>query len=96
MILQEHLLCILAEECAEVAHRASKALRFGLREIQEGQTLTNAERIVYEFSDLYSVVLLMHQQNLLPTTIDVEAVKKKTDKLMEFLAYSKKCGTLTE
>lgn len=96
MILQEHLLCILAKECADVSLRASKALMFGLRDIQEGQPLTNAERIVYEFSDLYSVVLLMHQQNLLPTTIDVEAVKKKTDKLMEFLAYSKKCGTLIE
>ena len=96
MILQEHLLCILAEECAEVAQRASKALRFGLREVQEGQNLTNAERIVYEFSDLYSVILMMHQQNLLPRTIDVDAVKKKTDKLIEFLEYSKKCGTLIE
>jgi len=33
MLLQEHLLIILAEECSEVAQRASKALRFGLREI---------------------------------------------------------------
>jgi hypothetical protein len=30
----EHLLSCLAEECAEVAQRASKSLRFGLSEVQ--------------------------------------------------------------
>lgn len=48
----EHLLGILAEECAEVAIRASKAQRFGLGEVQPGQRLTNCERITYELNDL--------------------------------------------
>lgn len=30
------LLVLLAEECVEVAQRATKAIRFGLGEIQEG------------------------------------------------------------
>lgn len=41
----EHLLSILAEECCEVGQRVSKALRFGLDEVQPGQDLSNAERI---------------------------------------------------
>jgi hypothetical protein len=97
MILQEHLLCILAEECSEVAHRASKALRFGLREVQKGQELTNAERIIYEFSDLYAVMMYLHEQGLLPTPfINHEMVSQKLKKLDEFLEYSKQMGTLTE
>lgn len=96
MLLQEHLLAILAEECSEVAHRASKALRFGLREVQKGQKLTNAERIVYEFSDLYAVMRILNQQGLLPQVTNHEMIDEKVRKVYEFLEYSRECGTLTE
>ena len=53
MKLNEHYLAIVAEEAAEIAReafdlntRASKALRFGLDEVQEGQLLSNAEHRV--------------------------------------------------
>lgn len=52
------LLVHVAEEANEVAQRATKALRFGLDEVQEGQDLTNAERIRQECLDL-QVVLQM-------------------------------------
>lgn len=52
----ETLLGILAEECAEVAQRASKAQRFGMSQRQADQPLTNAERITFELNDLYAVV----------------------------------------
>jgi len=38
----EYLLSVLAEECCEVAQRATKAQRFGLREIQPDQPFNNA------------------------------------------------------
>lgn len=64
------LLTILGEECAEIVEavtalvaaasriqvRTSKALRFGLGEIQPGQPDTNAERIGREVGDLMEVV----------------------------------------
>lgn len=91
MKVTEHLLTILAEECAEVAQRASKALRFGLEEIQEGQELTNAQRIEQEFADL-TAVFAMLQLNP-PTREQIDA---KREKVIKFIEYSQECGTLDE
>lgn len=96
MLLQEHLLVILGEECNEVAHRVSKALRFGLREVQEGQPLTNAERIIEEYSQLQAVMQMLFDQALIPATINTEAYHEKFKAVNKFLEYSKTCGTLTE
>lgn len=52
MNITEHLLVIAMEETAEVQQRISKAIRFGLSEVQEGQSLNNAQRIMYELTDL--------------------------------------------
>lgn len=87
---QEHLLSILAEECAEVAHRASKALRFGLDEIQPGQSLSNKERIELELADLMAVVAL------LDFTIRRKDALLKKEKIENFLRLSKKLGTLQD
>lgn len=53
---ERELLTILIEECAEVQQRATKALRFGLSEIQPGQPLTNAERLAREVGDIQETV----------------------------------------
>ena len=55
MVRREHLLTCLAEECTEVGQRVTKALRFGLAEVQAGQTLTNRQRIAEEYRDLVAV-----------------------------------------
>lgn len=47
---------IIIEECAEIQQRATKALRFGLNEVQPGQTFTNAYRMGGEVGDLLEVV----------------------------------------
>lgn len=95
MTTTEHLLTILGEECAEVHQRASKALRFGLDEIQPGQTLTNAERVMQEFDDLYAVVLMLQNRALLPGRT-ARNVQEKQDKVNKFICYSAECGTLSE
>lgn len=66
MTRDEHLLVIAAEECAEIAKRCSKALRFGLNETQADaghavtgspeESLTNRERIELEYNDLAGVI----------------------------------------
>lgn len=90
----EYLLASLAEECAEVAQRVSKALRFGLGEIQPGQPLSNSERITAELADLVTLFEILHDERLLPF-YDPESVAVKKRKVAEFMAYARQCGRLT-
>lgn len=93
MNLQEHLLTILAEECNEVAQRTSKALRFGLSEVQKGSEFTNAERIMREFAELLCLYQMLQHRGCLPP-IDAALVKAKEAKVIKFLAYAEECHTL--
>ena len=52
MTREQHILTCLAEECAEVAQRASKAIRFGMDEVQPGQEHDNKLRLEAELGDL--------------------------------------------
>lgn len=92
----EHLLSILAEECAEVAQRASKALRFGLTEVQPGQPFSNATRIEIEFYDLVAVYqMLLDNKSFAVTGLNGdECIRSKKEKVEKFLKYSEECGTL--
>ena len=56
---QRELMVIAMEECAEVAQRISKAIRFGLDEVQLGQGLTNLDRVAEEFGDLNGALALL-------------------------------------
>ncbi|MEH6358963.1 MAG: hypothetical protein V7745_08235 [Pseudomonadales bacterium] len=66
---QLELLVILMEECAEVTQRASKAIRFGLEEVQPGQEYTNAQRLAHEIGDINEVVNRL-------CSVDVGAIKR--------------------
>lgn len=94
MTKREHLLTILIEECNETAHRATKALRFGLEEIEPGQLRTNAERIVYEFNDIVAMMELLHAEGCLSNVFDGVSAGLKKIKVEKYLMYSKECGTL--
>lgn len=95
MTRHEHLLTILAEECAEVAQRVSKALRFGPLEVQPGQDKTNAERIVDELIDLKAVWQLLGGRFgggvVLPKVAADEErrrIEAKAAKVERYLAFS--------
>jgi hypothetical protein len=104
MTRTEHLLTMVAEECAEVAQRCSKALRFGLSEVQPGQDKTNAQRIMDEVNDFIAVYQMLAGPVVSPTSplfrgtpeAFMAAVKAKQAKIEKFLAYSAECGTLRE
>lgn len=91
----QHFLWILAEECAEVAQRASKASRFSLDEIQEGQTLNNAERIMVEYADLVATMEKLLEEGVVtyPNNFQ-EMIERKKDRIEKFLLLSAKQGTL--
>lgn len=93
----EHLLIIVAEECAEVAQRCTKALRFGLIEVQPGQPLSNAERISQEYGDLVAALMLLHREcpGILPQITD-EALEAKRQKIEQYLRYSAVMGCLQQ
>lgn len=94
MTRTEHLLWILAEECAEVAHRASKAARFGIDNIEEGQDLTNGQRIWAELNDLLAAAEMIADEYKLSSYSDERAIHRKKDKVEKFLKYSEEIGTL--
>jgi NTP pyrophosphatase (non-canonical NTP hydrolase) len=95
MTRTEHLIAIVAEECAEVAQRCTKALRFGLLEIQPGQPLTNAQRISQEYGDLVAALILLQREcpgNFAGPTD--EALEEKRQKIEHYLKYSSVVGCL--
>lgn len=96
MTRQEHLLVILMEECAEVAQRASKALRFGLFEVQPGQELTNRDRICQEFADLTAAMNMLENECGIGMEFDRfdNLVNRKIAQVEKFLKYSSEVGTL--
>lgn len=95
----EYLLTQAASECNEVAHRITKALHFGLAEVQPGQMENNAQRIVGEVTDLLAVLEMLREEGILPTPSMNEvhlAVGAKKAKVEKFFRYaSEQCGTVT-
>ena len=90
---EEYILTLIAEECNEVAQRATKALRFGLHETQEGQKFTNRERLLQEFWDLTTVMRMLY-----PIT-DFENEDWCTDKIErvnKYMEYSRQLNRLDE
>jgi hypothetical protein len=92
---QEHLLSIVAEECTEVGQRASKALRFGMTEVQEGQVYDNSERILHEVADLAGALELAYGFKIDDMLAELRPrINDKKAKVEKFLEYSRKIGTL--
>lgn len=86
MSREQYLLNCLAEECVEVAQRASKAIRFGLMEVQPGQGLTNKVRLEQELEDLLGVMRML---KLNPNPM---MFKKKEERVEKYMAYSRDLG----
>lgn len=90
----EHLLTTLGEEGAEVSQRCSKAMRFGLLEVQPGQIFANRDRIRQEFHDLYAVYGMLVQEGIFPPGIDANMVEAKRLKVEKFIEYAREQGTV--
>jgi len=90
----DHLLSTLAEECAEVIQRITKAQRWGLHEIQPGQSLNNEQRIEYELNDLIGVVTMLLTRGVFPNFNNAVAIKAKVAKVEHFMEYARELGEL--
>lgn len=89
----EHLLIILSEECNEVGHRVSKALRFGLDDVQKDQNFNNKQRLSDEVGDLIGVLEMLSSINALDKDRIEEAMEKKHERVERYLKLSEKKGT---
>ena len=93
----EYMLTCLAEECFEVGQRVMKALRFGLNEVQAGQPLHNADRILEELHDLFAVAAILQAEGVIgPFVPPAGTVSRKLEKIERFMAISRATGALVE
>lgn len=83
--LRRELIEKLIDECAEVIQRCSKALTFGLDEIQPEQPYTNAQRISLEIGDIYEVVDRLVIREVLTDRYIEKGRRNKRNKLAKFL-----------
>lgn len=90
-----YLLVKLAEECCEAAQRATKAVTFGVDEVQPGQPLNNSERLMDELEDVRVIVEMLREEGALSLSpINEERFAAKRAKVERFMRYSQECGTL--
>lgn len=99
MKIREALLSKMEEEALELAHRISKALHFGLHEVQDGQPFTNVARINQEFNDLLATeqFLVDFLGKEVPIfQADTMMIRAKKEKLVKYLMYSAKQGIIDD
>jgi hypothetical protein len=97
MTLNDLYLVMLMEECAEVAHRASKQLRFGADEIQPGQPDTNRFRLRDEIMDLIVIVEKLQERQQIKYIGSADMTNhshSKRDKVEKMLQLSRRMGCL--
>ena len=85
------LLTILIEEAAEVQQRATKALRFGVEEMQPAQPWTNAERIGHELGDFLEVVDRLIEAGTIPCEAIMMGRENKRRQLAKFMQTEPLC-----
>jgi hypothetical protein len=91
---KNHLLTIVAEECAEIQYEVCKALRFGLDDFYAPHSLdTNGKRLMNEFADLVAIIEVLQKEGFLET-IDPNRIKSKKERIEKFMLYSKEKGLL--
>ncbi len=99
MTLEEHLLVLLAEECAEIQKAVTKALRFGLDDSWRDCEFTDSPRnmIQWELSDIQAVAEMLADIRTLNLPItDPQLIEAKKHKIQKFLGYSRQHGRLSE
>lgn len=77
--MEDEILRITQEECAEVIQAISKVFRFGMDEIYNDQS--NRQRLTSELGDLQCMIDLIKETKLVSTHELNEAVRSKRERL---------------
>lgn len=81
LIMNNELLLILSEECAEVIQAISKCQRFGLEGSKPGKPLTNLEHLEEELGDLLCMIDLLRDSGVVSWGNMEVARRAKREKL---------------
>lgn len=87
------LLCILNEECAELAKETMKAMRFGLDDVEPGVGKTNRAKIRQEAHDVIAVLQCLRDEI---GEYDPRLIEEKKNKLRRMFEYSRQKGRMDE
>lgn len=93
MNLKQYLLICLMEECNEVAHAASKMLRFTENDSPVIGGTTNIQNLQKEFNELLAVVELLESHNIMILR-DADIIANKKKRLADYAHYSKLLGVI--
>jgi len=75
---------ILQEECAEVIQAVSKISRFGLDNLKPGKPKTNREHLEEELGDLYAMIEILQELDVVNWTNIELAAEAKREKLKKW------------
>lgn len=91
----DHLLVIVGEEASEVAKESAKCLRFGAHEVYPEIGISNVERLLVEFNELYALMEMMASERIIREDfLDRTKIDAKKLKVEKLLLYSAECGRL--
>ena len=72
---------ITQEECAEVIQSISKISRFGIDNLKPGKPKTNREHLEEELGDLYAMIEILQDMNIVSWSNIEKAAEAKKEKL---------------
>jgi NTP pyrophosphatase (non-canonical NTP hydrolase) len=81
---EKEVMDILQEECAEVIQAVSKISRFGIDNYKPGKSKTNREHLEEELGDLYAMIEILQEMDIISWTNIEKASKAKIDKLKKW------------
>lgn len=88
---QDHLLIVLAEECAELSKNIMKAIRFGVDDTHPLEHVSNRQLINSEMNDVIAVIKQLRGFGFKE---DLKAQDMKVAKLRGWMKYSMANGKL--
>jgi NTP pyrophosphatase (non-canonical NTP hydrolase) len=81
---EKEVMDILQEECAEVIQAVSKISRFGLDNFKPGKPLTNREHLEEELGDLYAMIEILQELDVVSWNNIEKAAEAKREKLKQW------------
>jgi NTP pyrophosphatase (non-canonical NTP hydrolase) len=81
---EREVMNILSEECAEVIQAVSKCHRFGLDNLKPGKPKTNREHLEEELGDLYAMIEILQEMDVISWTNIEQAALDKREKLKKW------------
>ena len=81
---EKEVMDILQEECAEVIQAVSKISRFGLDNLKPGKPKTNREHLEEELGDLYAMIEILQELDVVSWTNIEKAAEAKREKLKQW------------